>query len=67
MKATENTSIKTREDLKNKRKLLFKLFLNNPMHTSLSVEIKALDDRLADWTQLTGADVGEVEVSSTHV
>ena len=32
MKATENAPIKYREELKNKRKLLFKLFLNNPMH-----------------------------------
>jgi len=50
MQATENNPIKNREELKNKRKVLFKLFLKNPMHTSLAVEIKALDDQLADCT-----------------
>ena len=52
MKAAENNPIKNREELKNKRKVLFKLFLKNPMYTSLAVEIKALDDQLADWTLL---------------
>jgi hypothetical protein len=52
MKAAENNPIKNREELKNKRKVLFKLFLRNPMYTSLAVEIKALDDQLADWTHL---------------
>ncbi|HTA58408.1 MAG TPA: hypothetical protein VK805_09655 [Candidatus Baltobacteraceae bacterium] len=66
MKATENTPIKIREELKNKRKLLFKLFLNNPMHTSLAVDIKALDDQLADWTQTACVDLGEAKTSSTH-
>jgi hypothetical protein len=66
MKATKSTPIKTREELKNKRKLLFKLFLNNPMHTSLAVEIKALDDQLADWTQTVGVEVSKAKASSTH-
>jgi hypothetical protein len=66
VQATENTPIKNRQELKNKRKLLFKLFLNNPMQTSLAVEIKALDDRLADWIQTVGADAGEAEASSTN-
>jgi hypothetical protein len=66
MQATENIAIKNREELKNKRKLLFKLFLNNPMHTSLAVEIKALDDQLADWTQIVAKDVRETKASSTH-
>jgi hypothetical protein len=50
MQPTETNPIRNREELKNKRKALFKLFLKNPMHTSLAVEIKALDDQLADWT-----------------
>lgn len=66
MRETENIPIKNREKLKRKRKLLFKLFLNNPMHISLAVEIKALDDRLADWNQTVGAEVSEAEASSTH-
>jgi hypothetical protein len=52
MKVAESNPIKNREELKNKRKVLFKLFLKNPMYTSLAVEIKALDDQLADWTHL---------------
>jgi hypothetical protein len=52
MQPTKKNSIKNREELKNKRKVLFKLFLKNPMHTNLAVEIKALDDQLADWTHL---------------
>ena len=52
MPATKKNSIKNREELKNKRKVLFKLFLKNPMYTRLALEIKALDDQLADWTQL---------------
>jgi hypothetical protein len=52
MQATENNPLKYREELKNERKVLFKLFMKNPMHTSLAVEIKALDDQLADETLL---------------
>jgi len=52
MQVPENNPIKKRDELKNKRKVLFKLFLKNPMYTSLAVEIKALDDQLADWTHL---------------
>jgi hypothetical protein len=66
MQATEKNPIKNHEELKNKRKVLFKLFLNNPMHTSLAVEIKALDDELADWTQTVGVDMREAKASSTR-
>ena len=52
MQTTETNTIKNREELKNRRKVLFKLFLKNPMHTGLAVEIKALDDQLADCTEL---------------
>jgi hypothetical protein len=52
MKAAENNPNKNREELKNKRKVLFKLFLKNPLYTTLAVEIKALDDQLFDWTHL---------------
>jgi hypothetical protein len=53
MQAPESNTIKNREELQNKRKVLFKLFLKNPMYTSLAVEIKALDDQLADRTHLS--------------
>ena len=52
MQATETNTLENREELKNKRKVLFKLFLKNPMHTGLAVEIKALDDQLADGAEL---------------
>ena len=67
VRSTENILIKNREKLKRKRKLLFKLFLNNPMHTSLALEIKALDNRLADWNQTLGAEVSQAEAGSTHI
>jgi hypothetical protein len=51
MQETANNPNKNREKLKNKRKVLFKLFLKNPMYTRLALEIKALDDQLADSTQ----------------
>ena len=49
---TANNPIKNREELKNKRKLPFNLYLKNPMYTRLALEIKTLDDQLADSTQL---------------
>jgi len=52
MQENEKNPLKNHEELKNKRKVLFRLFLKNPMYTSLAVEIKALDDQLADWTRL---------------
>lgn len=40
-----------RQELKNRRNLLYKLFLMNPKYTRLAVEIKAIDDQLAEWTE----------------
>jgi len=37
-----------REDLKAKRELLFKRYLKRPMDTHLSLEIKSIDDQLAE-------------------
>lgn len=39
---------KKREDLKAKRDLLFARYVNRPMDTHLALEIKVLDDQLAD-------------------
>jgi hypothetical protein len=66
MQETANNPKKNREELKNKRNVLFKLFLKNPMYTRLALEIKALDDQLADWTQLL-AQKSETDASSTHL
>jgi hypothetical protein len=45
---TEDNENQNRRELKTKRKRLYELFLQNPMHTRLAVEIKALDDQLAE-------------------
>ncbi len=46
-----NNRKRNREELKAKRNLLFKLFLKNPVHTRLAIEIKVIDDQLAERTQ----------------
>ncbi len=40
-----------REDLKAKRELLFARYLRHPMDTHLSLEIKSIDDQLAEPTK----------------
>ncbi len=37
-----------RDQLKTKRNLLFNAFLRNPLNTSLAIEIKLIDDRIAE-------------------
>ncbi len=41
-----------RDALKVKRDLLFNRLLKNPVDTSLAVEIKLIDDQIADCVQL---------------
>jgi hypothetical protein len=48
---TVDNAKKNRQELKNKRNQLYKLFLKNPMYTRLAVEIKFLDDQLAECDQ----------------
>jgi hypothetical protein len=40
-----------REELKAKRNLLFARFLKNPLDTHLALEIKIIDDLVAEWTE----------------
>jgi hypothetical protein len=40
---TADNEKKNRQEFKNKRNQLYKLFLKNPMYTRLAVEIKVLD------------------------
>jgi len=42
---------KKREDLRAKRDLLFARYLKSPMDTHLSLEIKSIDDQLAEPTK----------------
>ena len=51
MSEPRNNRKRNREELKAKRNLLFKLFLKNPIHTRLAIEIKVIDDKLAECTQ----------------
>lgn len=41
---------KKRDDLSNKRNLLFKKYTRNPEDFSLAREIKAIDDEIAEYT-----------------
>jgi hypothetical protein len=40
--------IAIRDQLKTKRNVLFDEFLRNPLNTSLAIEIKLIDDRIAE-------------------
>jgi hypothetical protein len=40
--------IAIRDQLKTKRNVLFNEFLRNPLNTSLAIEIKLIDDRIAE-------------------
>jgi hypothetical protein len=40
-----------REELKARRNPLFNHYLNNPNHCHLALEIKNIDDQIADCTQ----------------
>lgn len=42
---------KKRDDLKTKRDLLFKQYTKHPRDIQLSLEIKAIDDEIAECTQ----------------
>jgi hypothetical protein len=47
--ATDNES--KREALKNKRNLLFERYLENPQDTNRALEIKVIDDQVAEYTR----------------
>ena len=42
-----------RDDLKAKRDLLFERYLKHPMDTRLAIEIKNIDDQIAENPKLT--------------
>ncbi len=47
-----------RDDLKAKRDLLFERYLKHPMDTRLAIEIKNIDDQIAENTKLTDRKTG---------
>jgi hypothetical protein len=70
--AMERTGIHAlviQKQLKAKRTLLFNEFLRNPLNTSLAIEIRLLDDRIAEfnWASHAKAKVraGLGQISST--
>jgi hypothetical protein len=50
MLATEDGLKKKRDDLSTKRNLLFKKYLQNPQDLHLALEIKTIDDEIAQYT-----------------
>jgi len=42
---------RVRDQLKSKRNLLLKEYFKNPMNTRLAIEIKLIDDQIAELTE----------------
>lgn len=55
------TEKQNREELIAKRNLLFQRLLNSPKSTHLAIEIKALDDQIAECTQRMRTDEKKTE------
>ena len=66
MQATPFNTMKKREELKAQRNLLFKCFLRNPLHTSLALKIKIIDDQIAASVEQMERE-RKVELSSARV
>jgi hypothetical protein len=45
-------AMRKRDELKAKRRLLFQRFLKNPLETHLALEIKIIDDQVAECSEL---------------
>jgi len=59
MHETPIDAMRKREELKAKRTLLFRRFLQNPLETRLALEIKAIDDQVAECTELINGKTGQ--------
>ena len=59
MEETPIDAMRKREELKAKRTLLFRRFLRNPRETRLALEIKAIDDQVAECTELMKGNTGQ--------
>ncbi len=51
MQITANDKMKIREQLKAKRNRLLEEYFKNPMNTRLAIEIRLIDDRVAEITE----------------
>ena len=58
MLETATEEKRKREELKAKRGLLFERYLKHPMDTCLAIEIKTIDDQLAENTKQTNRKAG---------
>jgi len=59
MEETPIDALRKCEELKAKRTLLFRRFLQNPRETRLALEIKAIDDQVAECTELMKGNTGQ--------
>jgi hypothetical protein len=51
MQTTAIDNVKIREKLKAKRNRLLEEYFKNPMNTRLAIEIRSIDDRVAEITE----------------
>ncbi len=51
MQKTANDEQKMREHLKTRRNLLLEEYFHNPTNTQLAIEIKLIDDQVAELTE----------------
>jgi len=58
MHETPIDATRKREELKAKRNLLFRRFLQNPLETHLALEIKIIDDQVAECAELMNGNTG---------
>ena len=54
MRETTIEEKRRRKDLKDKRDLLFERYLKQPMNTRMALEIKLIDDQLAEEAKPSG-------------
>ena len=52
MHETPIDAMRKRDELKAKRRLLFQRFLKNPLETHFALEIKTIDDQIAESSEL---------------
>jgi len=52
MQISANNKMKTREQLKAKRNRLLEEYFKEPMNTRLAIEIRLIDDRVAEITEM---------------
>jgi hypothetical protein len=67
MQKTAIDAMKKREEMKAKRNLLFARFLKNPSDTRLALEIKIIDDQVAECVKQMQQQREKRNLSSTRL